>query len=463
MTRTLVGSRAATARREPPRVSRWSSIPELPWAGSALAFTRRPITFLERAHAECASDIVRFGYFGKTLYSVRGREATELFFDSVNLDLKGGFVEIFGGLLPKRFLGEEDDDLYAFSKKRSVFNFGAYLDAVHVSTDEVLRELGKSGEIDLFELSSQLSFRAASRFMLGETIASPGFFARWRELFFATNPVESLGRFQWNLVNPLFWRKQNELFAELEALLARLIDAKDPVPPGEERSFLELALNTVYARKSREQAVAHVYMMFLAAYLNPTLTLGWTLVDLLRRDRENPHRFSVQDELRRAHARHPDGPLPRAALDELSILQLCVMETLRLRIRAVNVRKIVNEPFVFRGCEIPVGALVCNSPTFAHLDPESYDAPLEHRPERWLGTPELERATMTARYMPFGTFAHICPGKKLSHVWLKVAISELFRRFDVEIAGSIPNVREGIMPVLADRDGPCIARYRRRA
>src|SRR5262249_47982571 len=121
-------------RNEPPRVR------DLPWAGSGLAFTRRPLSFLAHAHESLGSDIVRFGYFGKTLYSVSGGEATELFFGSPSLDLKSGFVEIFGGLLPKRFLGTGDDELYAFSKKKAVFNFSGYVDAVRVSTDEVLRE-----------------------------------------------------------------------------------------------------------------------------------------------------------------------------------------------------------------------------------------------------------------------------------------------------------------------------------
>ena len=68
---------------------------------------------------------------------------------------------------------------------------------------------------------------------------------------------------------------------------------------------------------------------------------------------------------------------------------------------------------------------------------------------------------MTARYMPFGTFAHICPGKRFSHLWLKIALVDLLRRFDIEPIGKCPGVREGIMPVLGDRDGPRMIRYRR--
>ena len=443
----------AATRREPPRLR------ELPWAGSGLQFTRRPLTFLASAHDAVASDIVRFGYFGKTLYSLRGLEATESFFSSPSLDLKGGFVEIFGGLLPSRVLGTGDEELYAFSKRRAVFNFSAYVAAVRRSTDEVLRELGRQGEIDLFELSSALSFRSASRFMVGETIMSPGFFGRWRELFFATNPLEALGRFQWNLLNPLFWRRQNELFGQLEQLLGRVIDAREPVAPGSEHSYLDIGLNTVYQHKTRGEAVGHVYMMFLAAYLNPTLTLGWVLCDLLD---HAPYRRRVADELAAVLARSGDEPLTPQQLDELQLLQLVAMETLRVRIQAVNVRKVVDTPFVFRDYRIPVGALVCNSPTFAHMSADNYERPDEFWPERWIGTDELTSSSMTARYMPFGTFAHVCPGKRFSHLALKISIVELLRRFELERVGPTPGVREGIMPVLGDRDGPCLVRYRRR-
>jgi sterol 14-demethylase len=440
--------------RTPPRLR------DLPWAGSGLGFSRRPLTFLSRAHDGLGSDIVRFGYFGKTIYSLRGREATELFFASPALDLKAGFVEIFGGLLPKRFIagGSGDEELYAFSKKRAVFNFGAYLDCVRVSTSEVLRELGQTGEIDLFELSSQLSFRSASRFMVGEMIMSPGFFGRWRELFFATNPLEALGRFQWNLLNPLFWRRQNELFAQLEELLGRVIDARPSVAPGSETSYLDLGLNTIYREKSRRQVVGHIYMMFLAAYLNPTLTLGWTLTDLME---HAPYRRRVLDEMATVTAGQ-SGPLAQQTLEGLQVLQLCAMETLRVRVKAVNVRKVIDQPFVFRDYQLPVGALVCNSPTFAQMSAENYERPEEFWPERWLGTEELERSSMTARYMPFGTFAHICPGKRFSHLALKHCVVELFRRFELERVGPCPAVREGIMPVLGDRDGPCLVRYFRR-
>jgi sterol 14-demethylase len=433
------------ARRDPPRLR------DLPWAGSGLAFTRRPLTFLANAHESLQSDIVRFGYFGKTLHSLRGPEATQLFFSSPALDLKGGFVEIFGGLLPKRFIGSGDEEIYAFSKKRAVFNMSGYLEAVRVSTDEVLRELGRQGEIDLFELSSLLSFRTASRFMIGETIMSPGFFGRWRELFFATNPLEALGRFQWNLLNPLFWRRQNALFAQLEQLLGRVIDAKEVVA-GQEQSFLDLGLTSLYDHKTRGEAVGHLYMMFLAAYLNPTLTLGWVLTDLLDHD----------DYRQRATAEAGDGVLTQKQLEGLEVLQLCAMETLRLRVKAVNVRKVIDTPFVFRDYRIPVGALVCNSPTFAQMSPDNYERPDLFWPERWLGSEELERSTMSARFMPFGTFAHICPGKRFSYLWLKMSVVELLRRFELERVGRAPGVREGIMPVLGDRDGPCMVRYRRR-
>ncbi len=448
----MIDSTQPSRRHDPPRIR------ELPWAGSGIAFSRRPLTFLAHAHDSLRSDIFRFGYFGKTLYSVRGAEATEAFFSSPALDLKGGFVEIFGGLLPKRFIGTGDEELYAFSKKRAVFNFGAYLEAVRVSTDEVLRELGRQGEIDVFELASALSFRTASRFMIGETIMSPGFFGRWRELFFATNPLEALGRFQWNLLNPLFWRRQNALFSQLEDLLGRVIDAKH-VEPGSEQSFLDIGLTSVYQRKTRGEAVGHLYMMFLAAYLNPTLTLGWTLCDLL--DQE-AYRRRAMEEVAVAGGGADAQPLPQKALEELQLLQLCAMETLRLRIKAVNVRKVIDRPFVFRDYRIPVGALVCNSPTFAHLSEENYERPREYWPERWLGTEELAHSTMTARYMPFGTFAHICPGKRFSYLWLKMSLVELLRRFELERLGPSPGVREGIMPVLGDRDGPCLVRYRRR-
>lgn len=450
-------SSAAWPRRAIP------DVPELPGAGSSLAFTRGPVTFLGRAHDALGSEVVRFGYLGRTVYSLLGREATEAFFASPNLDVEGGHVEMFGALLPKRFQVETGEALETLGASRCVVDFGAYLDAVRASSREVMTELGNRGEIDAFELASQLSFRAASRFMLGEAVLSPGFFARWRELFFATRPVRSLGRSQRGVLNPLFWRRQDEVFGEIERLVARLIDAKGPIPEGQERSFLDHALGSVYRDKTSEQIVGHLYTMFLAAYVSPTLTLGWSLADLLRRDPGNRWREGVEVEIASAWARFPFAEaLDRAPLARLELLRRCVMETLRLRTSALHVRKVVREPFRFAGFEIPVGALVCCSPTFAHLSPDNFERPLEHDPDRWLGTPELERGVMTRRYMPFNTFAHLRPAERFSYAWLLSSIADLFRQFDMELISSAPGVREGIMPVLGDRDGPSEIVYRRR-
>src|SRR5437764_11344174 len=69
---------------------------------------------------------------------------------------------------------------------------------------------------------------------------------------------------------------------------------------------------------------------------------------------------------------------------------------------------------------------------------------------------------MTARYMPFGTFAHVCPGKRFSHNWIKMVIVEFFEQFEAEIEGPVPALMEGIMPVLGDHAGMCTIRYRAR-
>ncbi len=429
----------------------------LPWLGSTISFSRRPLSFLRRTHDRLRSDIVRFTYLGKQVYSLRGKEGTELLFSNENLDLPGGFVEIFGGLLPAQFLPERDEGLYDFSRRRSVFSMSAYLDLVRRSTDEVFTEMGKQGVMDAFALSADLAFRTSSRFLIGEEIMSPGFFARWRELFYKTEPLKNLGRFQLGLCNPLFWVQQQRCFEQINELFSKLIDSRQPRPSGAEESFLDVGLNGIYKERRNETVVGHLYMMFLAGYLNPSLTLGWVLCDLLRAD--NPYRDRVLHEYYAARKRYP-GPTPdRALYDELPLLQMCILETLRMKVSAVNIRKNLHQPIPFQGHQIPVGAIVCNVPTWAHYSEENYDRPTEYNPERWADTEELLKMSMTARYMPFGTMSHICPAKRFSHTWIKMVLGDFFDRFSATLLDKVPAVREGIMPVLGDHDGPCRLRY----
>ena len=66
--------------------------------------------------------------------------------------------------------------------------------------------------------------------------------------------------------------------------------------------------------------------------------------------------------------------------------------------------------------------------------------PKAFRPERWLGRPEV--AHDVATMFPFGSGPRMCPGRALALIEMNVALSMLYKNFEVERVGTADEVSE---------------------
>lgn len=167
------------------------------------------------------------------------------------------------------------------------------------------------------------------------------------------------------------------------------------------------------------------------------------------------------------------------ALSKLYFLDACISEMLRFAGSNMIVRKVMKDgasltlssgnTYSFRK-----GDSVGLYPFLFYMDEELFPNPLDFNPDRWMvGETEEELAqsvigrlnfkkngqflSSTSVFLPFGSGATMCPGRKFARNEIKMIIIILLTKFDIEIApGQNPPVHDnsrcgfGIIPPLND-------------
>jgi cytochrome P450 family 135 len=124
-----------------------------------------------------------------------------------------------------------------------------------------------------------------------------------------------------------------------------------------------------------------------------------------------------------------------------SYLDAVIKETLRIRNVLVNVARVVDEPIEVGDHTIPPGVVVMPSISMIHRRPESWPAPLQFRPERF-----LDGGGEGYAWIPFGGGPRRCLGAAFAQFELKTVLRTVFARCDLEAVGrrAEPIRRNGI-------------------
>jgi cytochrome P450 len=131
-------------------------------------------------------------------------------------------------------------------------------------------------------------------------------------------------------------------------------------------------------------------------------------------------------------------------IDQLELLNACLLETLRLYPSAGFTRNTV-EDFELEGYVIPKNTELLILPYLTQRDPDYFERPNEFWPDRWLTDPRLKSTSakvslkshlsvvgLSAQYLPFSLGQRSCVGKILAVNELRIAVVKLLQRFDFE-------------------------------
>lgn len=201
------------------------------------------------------------------------------------------------------------------------------------------------------------------------------------------------------------------------------------------------------------QIRAELVTMVIAGHETVAAALTWTLMLLA----EHPE---IQRKVRAELAGRPSPVSLLEHRDTLPWTRAAIDEALRLYPPAWVISRRALGPDVLSGLEVPPGTLAIISPWLAHRRHDSWPAPLDFRPERFLGA-EPPRSV----YLPFGQGPRLCIGREFALGEMVVVLSRLLSayRVDVPPAWTRPACRaqvavhpDGGMPLLVSpgRDRP---------
>jgi cytochrome P450 len=91
---------------------------------------------------------------------------------------------------------------------------------------------------------------------------------------------------------------------------------------------------------------------------------------------------------------------------------------------------------VVGGVAVPAGTVVISLMRHDSVDDRLVPQAQDFKPERWLGEDGLSAGSAKRISMPFGAGPRICPGRYLALQEMKMVLSTLLARFDIDFVGT---------------------------
>jgi cytochrome P450 len=137
-----------------------------------------------------------------------------------------------------------------------------------------------------------------------------------------------------------------------------------------------------------------------------------------------------------------DGPPTMADLEDLTVTDNLVTETLRMYPPVYSLPRVATEDVAFDGYRVPEGETVTIPVRAIQRDGRFYDDPETFRPSRWDG--DLRKELHNFAYAPFSGGPRICIGREFALMEAKLTLATIGREYDLYWLGE--NTDEGEPP-----------------
>ena len=326
-------------------------------------------------------------------------------------------------------------------------------------TVEWLDQLGEHGEIELNEQFSSLVMRIAASALMGPEIRRrlgefiPLFHDLARGMDFVLPPNLPLPRF----------RRRDRARDNLRELIAPIISHRRSGLGGGSDDFFQVIISGNYLDPaSRESAETNETIIGLAlltaftAYIATAAQTCWSLVQLL----QNPaYLRMVEAERAETFGESCADDLSVATLQRLEKLDWALKESQRMHPVMTHYARFNAESYEFGGYEIPARWMTVVCAAIAHRDPDLFPDPDTSDPQRF-GPERQEDRKHPYALIGFGAGLYRCPGAAFGTNEMKVILSLLTERYDLELRVPAPQA-DFEMGVVRPKL-PCWVAYRRR-
>jgi sterol 14alpha-demethylase len=438
--------------REPPRVTGH------PVVGHTLMFARDPVALLRRGLADHGR-IFSIRLAGKPGVVLLGPEYNRFFFEQTDklLSIREAYP-FFRKMFHENLYFFADPPEYKEQRKILVPPFqgrklAEYVSSMNREVQKFCEELGDAGEFDVAPTFARLIMDINASSLLGTDCRvelSPSFLPEFHKFRQGTEFVLPL----WFPIPRLLRSQQAK--KRLHRMLGDML-ARRRAHPVEPADFIQRIAETHYSDGRPVPDVIRINMILVllwGGYETTTGQLSWALIELLRHPEYLRSVVAERDGLLGAE-QAPD----LGVVGNLELLRRGVEESMRLNPMAFMVMRSAAEDFELDGYRISKGTLVLASPAVSQRLPDVFSQPDDFDPERF--SPQRAEDRDWYNIIGFGGGLHRCVGMHYAGLVMKIVISTLLGKYELELLDPAPEKGGGAKPRWPV--SPCRVRYRRRA
>ncbi|XP_050527989.1 probable cytochrome P450 6a14 [Daktulosphaira vitifoliae] len=174
--------------------------------------------------------------------------------------------------------------------------------------------------------------------------------------------------------------------------------------------------------------IANAFLMYLAGFETISTAMSFCLYELaLHKSIQD----RVREEMTHLMAKH-DGKINSEFLSDLHYLERVIAETLRKYPPAPSLTREVTKDYQLPDEDLILkkGSQILIPMYSLHMDSKYYPEPLKFDPDRFSDEEKAGRTSGT--YLPFGDGPRFCIGKRFAEMEMKIALTELLTRYEVE-------------------------------
>ncbi len=413
--------------------------PSLPLLASTVTFGRDPIGFFVKSYRRYGP-VFRLRAFDFNLTVMLGARAHRAIFvdQAEKLSVRSGYRLLLSVMNDALLLA--DGERHAQQKRLvqpafHVRRIERYVEFMHRAAERRMATWRDGMVVDVYEEARRMTLEVIMQVLTGADISAEyDAFARTLTYTFdyATKPnIQKWVR----LDLPFTQYRRNRLARrQLDSMLYTMI-ARRRAEGGhgdDVLSWLIAARDADGSALSDAQVRDQVLLLIYAGHDTATCSLAWAL-HLLGCHPEALG--AIEQELKRFG---DSSRIGMAELADLVQLGMAIDETLRLYPPVWIGLRGVEADFEFNEWRIPAGSSLMYSAAASHRLPEVFPDPLRFDPQRF--APERKARLDPFSYIPFGGGAHMCVGKPLAQVELKVLLARLLSawRFEPLHCGPVP-------------------------
>ncbi|XP_035688030.1 cytochrome P450 3A8-like isoform X2 [Branchiostoma floridae] len=231
--------------------------------------------------------------------------------------------------------------------------------------------------------------------------------------------------FFYKVLDQLMELRQTTVSERLDFMQLMLNAHKEPEEEEEDNSR-DVKVQGQKQALTKDDVVSNGIVFFLAGYDTTATTMAFALYNLAINQEAQDKVIQELDEVMREK-----DQVDHEALQQMTYLEMCIMETLRLHPPAALIMtRICTKDTTIQWLKIPKGMTVLIPVLAIHYDPERWPEPKKFIPERF--TAEEREKRDQYDWLPFGAGPRNCIGMRLAMMEAKIGLAKVFMKYRIK-------------------------------